>query len=289
MNNVFFTSDLHFGHGNIIGLCSRPWKTVEEMNEALIEKWNAKVRKNDTVFIMGDLFFRAAEVESILSRLKGKKRLIVGNHDGSWMKKVDLGKYFTSVDHYLEISDGKHGLTLCHYPLLTWHHEKRTYMIHGHLHADKSMDYWQAIQSRNHLLNAGVDINHFEPVTFDELMVNNQVFKETHQMQEGEESQLKRRRIPFFVPKIIQATALDPFMLKCEYETGEMKILDVQKMFSALPELKVLEEHPEYFDSVEISICDYQVFWMCGEDFVFLHGDYIYTYGEDYQEPTMTL
>lgn len=61
---------------------------------------------------MGDLFFRCAEPESILKRLRGKKRLIVGNHDGSWMEKIDLNRYFISVDHLLEISDGGHALTL---------------------------------------------------------------------------------------------------------------------------------------------------------------------------------
>lgn len=55
-----------------------------------------------------------------LWRLKGKKWLIVGNHDGSWMDKVDLNHYFVSVDNYLETTDGVHGMTICHYPLLAW-------------------------------------------------------------------------------------------------------------------------------------------------------------------------
>ena len=57
MNMTYFTSDQHFGHYNIIRLCGRPFKAQEEMDEILLSKWNAKVKDNDTVFILGDLFF----------------------------------------------------------------------------------------------------------------------------------------------------------------------------------------------------------------------------------------
>lgn len=83
---TFFTSDQHFGHFNIIRLCSRPFGTVEEMDEALLSKWNAKVKADDIVYILGDLFFRAAKIEPILKALNGRKHLIVGNHDHTWMK-----------------------------------------------------------------------------------------------------------------------------------------------------------------------------------------------------------
>lgn len=129
---IYFTADPHFGHANIVKMCGRPFEDIEEMNEALITAWNNRVSGNDTVYIVGDMFFRCEDAESILKRLKGKKRLIVGNHDGSWVGKVELGRFFISVDHYLEISDGAHALTLCHYPLLTWKHAKKFYMIHGH-------------------------------------------------------------------------------------------------------------------------------------------------------------
>ena len=54
---VFFTADLHIGHANIIKLNKRPFKTIEEMDNALIDNWNAKVTPNDTVYILGDVFF----------------------------------------------------------------------------------------------------------------------------------------------------------------------------------------------------------------------------------------
>ena len=177
---IFFTADTHFGHKNILKLCNRPFETIEEMNETLIENWNHRVSGMDTVYIVGDMFFRCSDAETILRRLKGKKRLIVGNHDSSWMNKVDLNRYFVSVDRLLEISDGKHALTLCHYPLLTWNHAKKSYMIHGHIHADTSADYFPLICNRSNVLNAGVDINGFMPVSFDELFQNNEQFKDKY-------------------------------------------------------------------------------------------------------------
>lgn len=177
---IFFTADTHFGHKNILKLCNRPFETIEEMNETLIENWNHRVSGMDTVYIVGDMFFRCSDSEAILRRLKGKKRLIVGNHDSSWMNKVDLNRYFVSVDRLLEISDGKHALTLCHYPLLTWNHAKKSYMIHGHIHADTSADYFPLICNRSNVLNAGVDINGFMPVSFDELFQNNEQFKDKY-------------------------------------------------------------------------------------------------------------
>ena len=108
---------------------------------------------------------------------KGKKRLLIGNHDGSWMTKVDVSRYFASVDLMLELSDGRHALTLCHYPLLTWKHAKKSYMVHGHIHNDTGADFWPLLAARENVLNAGVDINGYQPVTFDELLENNRVFK----------------------------------------------------------------------------------------------------------------
>ncbi len=181
---IYFTADCHFGHVNIIKLVNRPFVSVEEMDETLIENWNQKVHRDDTVYIVGDLFFRATDIETTLDRLKGKKRLILGNHDKSWIKKIDTSRYFESVDTLVEISDGKHGITLCHYPLLSWDHAQRTYMIHGHIHNNTNMDYWSLIVKRERLLNAGCDINGFTPVTFDKLIDNNNRFKQGNVDQE---------------------------------------------------------------------------------------------------------
>lgn len=80
---IWFTSDLHLGHRAVINFQDRPFGTVEEMNEALIKNWNFLVAKNDTVYILGDISHRCPveEVNAMISKLKGKKILIRGNHD----------------------------------------------------------------------------------------------------------------------------------------------------------------------------------------------------------------
>ena len=79
--NLFFISDLHFSHANIINLANRPFKDVLEMNKTLIENWNNTVSKSDTVFILGDFCFGQASVwEKLLRQLNGNKVLILGNH-----------------------------------------------------------------------------------------------------------------------------------------------------------------------------------------------------------------
>ena len=177
---VFFTSDQHFGHFNIIRLCSRPFGTVEEMDEALLSKWNGKVKADDTVYILGDLFFRAAKVEPILKTLNGRKHLIVGNHDHTWMKRVEASDYFASVQTLKEVEVDGRVLTLCHYPMLSYPQARRGYMVYGHIHNNVRDDYWPLIARRSRMLNAGADVNNFEPVSFDELVENNRAFIASH-------------------------------------------------------------------------------------------------------------
>ena len=177
---TYFTSDQHFGHFNIIRLSHRPFASVDEMDEAMIAKWNNKVKASDTIYVLGDLFFRSANVEPILKRLNGRKHLVLGNHDHSWTGKVRLGDYFESVQTMKEIDLGCAPATLCHYPMLSYPQARRGYMIYGHIHNNTGDDYWPLIMRRPRMLNAGVDVNGFEPVTFEELVSNNVAFRQRH-------------------------------------------------------------------------------------------------------------
>ena len=174
---IYFTSDQHFGHANIIRFCNRPFQSVAEMNAAMIERWNAKVNNSDTVYILGDLFFRTREVEPVLEKLRGKKHLILGNHDRSWLGKVDLSRHFESVGCYAQINDSGRFYMLCHYPLLSYEHDRTSYMIHGHIHNNVTADFWPLIVKRERVLNASVEVNDYSPVSFDELLRNNKSFK----------------------------------------------------------------------------------------------------------------
>ena len=77
----------------------------------------------------------------------------------------------------LYITDGKRQYTLCHYPMMSWPHIMRCYMVFGHIHGNTDADYWPLIQANERMLNAGVDVNRFEPVTFEEMEANNLLHK----------------------------------------------------------------------------------------------------------------
>ena len=113
---IYFTSDLHLGHAEIVGMSKRPFSSVEEMDEALIENWNSRVHKNDDVYILGDLIYKSARPpEEYLSRLRGKKHLIFGNHDLSWKEDVDLsrGTPFSAISRSSPISANTRYTDIC--------------------------------------------------------------------------------------------------------------------------------------------------------------------------------
>jgi calcineurin-like phosphoesterase family protein len=86
---IYYTADQHFGHENIIKHCQRPFRNVEEMDSFMIERWNERVSSEDEVYIIGDLIFRSGkQPEEYLEQLHGRKHLLLGNHDGSWLKKI---------------------------------------------------------------------------------------------------------------------------------------------------------------------------------------------------------
>ena len=177
---IYFTADLHLGHKSVIKFCNRPFKTVEEMDETLITKWNSKVKKNDLVYVLGDMVWQKKEPKNYLSRLNGRKILIVGNHDKRIVREGNEA-FFEKISKFEEVSLNGHQLTLCHYPMLEWKNSRKVgtnklgYLIHGHTHNNVRNEYAFLFRHPN-ALNAGVDVNAFEPVTFEELVVNNENF-----------------------------------------------------------------------------------------------------------------
>ena len=194
---TLFTSDLHFGHKNINTLCNRPFSDVSKMDRTLIEKWNKKVKKNDTVYIIGDLVWDKRSVGLYMEQLSGRKILISGNHDSSWVKRDDVRGYFEYIEQYLEIHLNSHPITMCHYPMLEWKSSRKEgnnklgFLIHGHIHNRVSEEYRELFLKFN-ALNAGVDINGYEPVSFEELVENNMKFKLSALKEEEDKVQLLR-------------------------------------------------------------------------------------------------
>lgn len=128
--SVLITSDIHLGHIRILEHAKRPWSTVEEMDQALINNWNAKVTRADTVYIVGDFAF--VNHQWYLSQLKGKKILIVGSHDHM---SQEVLKNFTDVSPCKMISLDGQSIWLSHCAHRVW--EKSHYgtpHFFGHSH-----------------------------------------------------------------------------------------------------------------------------------------------------------
>lgn len=152
---VFLISDTHFGHANIIKYANRPFDSVEEMNEAMVENWNNVVKQGDKVYHLGDVTMNSKSLD-ILSRLNGRKVLIKGNHDTQKLK------FYTP--HFYDIR-GSHELDsfiLTHIPVAL--EQSARYPqgnIHGHLH-EKNMDnHWY--------INVSVEQINYTPTAFDDI------------------------------------------------------------------------------------------------------------------------
>lgn len=156
MGKVWLTSDTHFGHANIIKYAGRPFASVEEMDEALVENWNAVVKPGDKVYHLGDVTMNSKSLP-ILERLHGRKVLIKGNHDTQKLK------FYTP--HFYDIR-GSHELgefLLTHIPVAD--NQKLRYPagnIHGHLHEKNMLDPWY--------INVSVEQTNYTPIEFDEIV-----------------------------------------------------------------------------------------------------------------------
>ena len=138
-SKVYFTSDTHFYHSNIIGFCKRPFKNVEDMNETLIENWNRVVGQDDIVFHLGDFCLGGShEWTKILNRLNGKIYLILGNHDLKNIRQGYASRFeLTSMQMHIEVDKQK--IYLNHYPFLCYGGAYRNmWQLFGHVHTSKN-------------------------------------------------------------------------------------------------------------------------------------------------------
>jgi calcineurin-like phosphoesterase family protein len=171
--HTFFTSDTHFGHANIIRFCNRPFRNVEEMNEALIENWNLVVSEDDTVFHLGDFAFGGSNVwKSIIPRLNGHINLIIGNHDRKNLRQGYMS-YFDMVVPQLQIEIEDNSIYLNHYPFLCYGGSYRgVWQLFGHVHSGPQADGLDISRLRVLLptqYDVGVDNNNFTPISYREV------------------------------------------------------------------------------------------------------------------------
>lgn len=128
---TLFYGDLHYGHENVIAYDGRPWATVEEMNSALVERWNAAVGKNDTVWFLGDLAMHvnAEGIRRLVGRLAGRKLLVKGNHDSrpdTFYRDCGFARVYDRPVLLME------RFILSHRPVDTT--DSRFFNIHAHVH-----------------------------------------------------------------------------------------------------------------------------------------------------------
>lgn len=172
--SIWFTSDLHFNNENIIKYNNRPFNSVEEMNEKLIENWNSIVSQEDIVYVLGDFIMGSPkDVKPILDKLKGKIILIVGNHDTN--AKLDIySELNIEIHEVLKLKIGKIIYILFHYPIFirSWEGQtkNRIYALSGHTHSENK--FYENIPWN---YNVGVDANNYKPVNIEDIK---QAFKE---------------------------------------------------------------------------------------------------------------
>jgi calcineurin-like phosphoesterase family protein len=160
---AFFVSDTHFGHANIIKTCQRPFATVEEMDEALVSRWNERVGAGDAVYHLGDFCFRNSRgADTYLRQLNGQIHLVAGNHDDETL--AHHASLFASVSHIREISERGHRIVMCHYPMREWRGSwERAWHLFGHVHG--RLDH----EPHGLSLDVGVDAHDFRPWSLEEI------------------------------------------------------------------------------------------------------------------------
>ncbi len=183
---IYFSSDHHFGHQNIIKYCSRPFSSVDDMNEEMVRRWNSVVKPEDVIYYLGDFSLLLEPVKTVAPQLRGKKILIMGNHDRCHplhsKKRIaeaepiyrEAGFTELLLETALDIAD--HKVRLCHFPYASepdferyneGHMKKYrpqddgNWLLCGHIH-----EKWK---TKNKMINVGVDVWDFYPVPIDEI------------------------------------------------------------------------------------------------------------------------
>lgn len=171
--NIFFISDTHFGHANMLtfinydGTRMRPFDSVEEVDELMIENWNKMVKPTDKVYHLGDCFYKSSNPDQIMSRLNGQKVLCRGNHDrreAQWYLK-----YFKDVRATFHI-DGNY--LLGHFPIHPDSKGRFVRQLHGHIHAQEVMkQVWyptgNGVEPDPWYRNCCVEVNNYSPIPFE--------------------------------------------------------------------------------------------------------------------------
>lgn len=178
---IYYIADNHFGHKNVIRFDNRQFADTVLMDEVLVHNWNERVTEDDTVYILGDCFWKNEENSvKLIQRLKGHKHLIRGNHDRVHGR---LRFYYESIEHYAEINDNDRLVILCHYPIPFYKNQHYgAVMLYGHVHNTREQDFiekwkrelWESEIPCN-MINVGCMMEYmkYTPRTLDEILAAN--------------------------------------------------------------------------------------------------------------------
>ncbi|HUB45869.1 MAG TPA: metallophosphoesterase [Acetobacteraceae bacterium] len=161
---IFFTSDHHFGHAAARTFYRRPFASVEEMDQRMIDRWNSIVGDDDDVWHLGDFAVGASPERAafLLRSLRGRKHLVVGNNDDAVIAKCTV---WCSVQAYAELTLDGILVVICHYPFRTWRGmNKGAINLHGHSHG--------RLKPLLRQFDVGVDARDFTPVTLQTLLLD---------------------------------------------------------------------------------------------------------------------
>ena len=173
----YYISDLHIGHKNCISFDQRNFFDLKEMEETIISNWNNTVKKGDKVYILGDMFWKNEGAAETLSRLKGQKHLVLGNHD---RVNAEMRKHFEYVKEYDEIKDNGRHVVLCHYPIAHWRNaDYGTIHLYGHIHQardNRPFEEYKSLMKQREIpylcYNVGAMLSYmnYTPRTLDEII-----------------------------------------------------------------------------------------------------------------------
>ncbi len=181
-HKIFFTSDTHYGHtnicrgvsnwrdadGNVPVKQTRDFKSLDHMNDVIVESINSVVGENDILFHLGDFSFGGFDnIEEFRNRIICKNiHLILGNHDHHIERnKGDIQRLFSSVNQYLRLSVSGYEFVLMHYPIASWHNMNDGVIhLHGHVHLPPNKKLAQG-----KAMDVGVDGNGLKPYVLSQI------------------------------------------------------------------------------------------------------------------------
>ena len=170
MEEKLYSADHHFFHQPMLDWAAdtRPFRTLDQMHEAMLEAHNARADKSTDVYIIGDFAYRADEksLRKIFDKMRGRKHLILGNHDN---KEVLRLPWSSHPKPWLTVKDAEKKIFLCHYAVASWPGMyKQHYHLYGHTHGK--------LPSHGRSIDVGVDAWNLSPVTADEAIARMKVW-----------------------------------------------------------------------------------------------------------------